>query len=203
MKTIDREHAVSLLPPAVQDIMKRHGKEIVCAGGFLRSAVTGADVNDIDLFVADESLAVKLASELRKALNGQVISTQNAVTVTSNTTPVQFVHRWKFKSPKDLISLFDFTVTQAAIWYTPVYKEWYSVAGDSFYSDIQLRRVRYTSPPRDVNASRSLIRLIQLAKRGYDATVGDMAKIVANIDTTSLDFHFSVASDQPIGRADY
>src|SRR3546814_3214275 len=86
---------------------------------------------------------------------------------------IQFITRWTFPRAADLWASFDFTVCQAAVWRTPD-GHWCSTCIDRFYVDLAARRLVYTSPVRDEEASGSMLRVIKYVKRGYSIQVDSL-----------------------------
>lgn len=158
----DLQWALRLMPRPVLELMKRHGSDIVAAGGFVRAAVAQERPSDVDLFCPSAEKAEQYARELSEGaaeraiiLNpagveirrienprpgqmipvdpqetlkieksrrygSRVIKTDNAYTVAGRgRLSVQFIHRWTYPNPEQLLESFDFTIACGAFWWEP------------------------------------------------------------------------------------
>lgn len=178
LKPADLHFVVSRIPKDVVDLMKTYN--LILAGGFVRSVISGEKISDLDLFGKDlqtsENAAYKLSAE-RKA---RIVKTDNAITLLSPPRyPVQFIKRWTFKSPEDCVKSFDFTVCQAGVFYDD--GKWDSCIHPYFYSDLAGKRLVYTLPIREEAAGGSLLRVRKFLSRGYNIQSGSLAKVLARI----------------------
>ena len=96
----DLQWCVRLLPKALRDLMKKN--EIVVAGGYIRSCIARESVNDIDLFIPDREHANDLSASL--SVGGAPHKTDNAITVLGLKYPVQFITRWVYDAPQEVLS---------------------------------------------------------------------------------------------------
>lgn len=165
------------IPPDVRYFIQEN--PVYLAGGFIRSVLNNEEIQDIDLFTGDSIKSSTLAVKLDADYHYDVTSTGNAYTVHHGDLPVQFIHRWTFDNPYALISSFDFTIAQAAIWFEN--GEWQSIACSSFYDDIQDKRLVYTFPYREEEPGGSLLRVRKFLKRGYDISPENLAKVIARL----------------------
>jgi hypothetical protein len=188
LSKVDLHHILSRTPRDVRDLLKAN--KLFLTGGFIRAIIAGEKPSDIDLLGPDKTALEMHAVNLANARSGRVHKTDNALTVLSPPKlPVQMITRWTYDDPEKLISEFDFTIVQAAIWYELVGEppapgenwkgEWKSVCSDGFYPDLAARRLVYTHPVRHEDAGGSILRVIKYIKRGYNIQVPSLAGVVA------------------------
>lgn len=198
------------LPRDVRDILVKYGAErrtvareeskssfdykaddakLFLAGGFIRSVIAKEEVNDVDLFASDKSLANQVANDLADKFKSRVYSSDNAYTVRAKPYTLQVIHRWTFPSPKECVDSFDYTVARAAVWATQHYDlkgepscaTWDSVCDEGFYEDLAARRLVYRHPIREEAAGGSLLRLLKFYRRGYTAPLDTVAAVMARM----------------------
>lgn len=166
---------VRRLPKTVRALLESR-PDVFLAGGFIRSCIAGEEVNDIDLFVSNKETAKIIADTL--AAGGEVYTTDNAHTVIVNRVSVQVIHRWTFESPRDCMASFDFTIAQAAIWFS---NGWMSACHIDYYADLAAKRLVYTSPTRIENVGGSMLRVIKFVRRGYIIPLEVLAAVVSRL----------------------
>jgi antitoxin (DNA-binding transcriptional repressor) of toxin-antitoxin stability system len=193
--TNDIRYVVQRLPRDIRDLMSNHPGKVFVGGGFIRATIAGEVPSDIDVFGHDKEYLVNLAENFAKDRPGSKLHrTGNAITVlTPQRLPVQFITRWTFKKPVDLVSSFDFTVCQAAIWRggPRMNDPWQSFVGSRFYIDLAARRLVYTNPVREEEAGGSLLRVIKYVNRGYTIQVTSLGAVVARLTTAMRDSRFA------------
>jgi hypothetical protein len=184
-------------------LLKDNAGKLFLAGGFVRATIAGEKVSDIDLFGVSKDDLLRIAKDLTLERKGRFFSTDNAITVLSPPRfAVQFITRWLFAVPEQLVTSFDFTVCQAAIWAEQLdstiengeskkrYK-FHSLISDAFYPDLAARRLVYTFPVRDEDVGGSLLRVIKFVKKGYNVQAptlaGVIARVVSNLGFKSTD----------------
>lgn len=155
---------INLLPDPVLNLMQKYGDKLVLAGGFIRARIANESPKDIDLFVSSEAEAGALGEEL---CPGKLkIQTVRSVTITVEFAwPVQFVFCKPYANPEALITNFDFTIAQAAIWYDRNSAEWRSLCANSYERDVIKKRLIYTQVSKDFASS--LSRVLRFTKQGY------------------------------------
>ena len=179
LDTYDLHWAVHRLPHRVRDLMKDHGQNIVAAGGFVRSLILGEPPNDLDLFVPQASLAKTFATLL--AEGEPVVETVNAYTVRPANGlkfPVQFIHRWTYPVPVDLLGSFDFTIACAAFWFD---ETWKSLVHPKFYSDLAAKRLIYLHPEREEEPGGSLLRVLKFTGRGFKIPMDSLSGVLTRL----------------------
>lgn len=174
------------LPRAVFDLLKSNHKVATVAGGFIRSAIAHETINDIDIFSPTKDTARLLAEKLDQ----KPFTTENAYTARlPSGMKVQFIHRWTFESPRDIVPSFDFTIARAAMWWNG--ERWESMCSDRFYQDLAAKRLVYCSPVRNEDAGGSMLRVLKFYQRGYriplDSLGACIARLVAGIDQTKAE----------------
>jgi len=179
LDTYDLHWAVHRLPAPVRDLMKSYGPNVVAAGGFIRSLILGEQPNDLDLFTPSPAHAKVYADTVA---NGEaVIETANAYTIRPSESlkfPVQFIHRWSYPSPEELLGSFDFTIACAAVWYD---KEWKSLVHPKFYSDLAAKRLIYLSPKREEEPGGSLLRVLKFTGRGFKIPMDSFGSVLTRL----------------------
>lgn len=182
----DLHFVVSRLPKDVATLLK--SERVYVAGGFIRATIAGERVADIDVLGSDKGRLDYLAKTLAVERRGRVYETDNAFTVLSPPRiPVQFIHRWLFDNPKELVASFDFTIAQAVVWWEPDIGGdsekgvWASLVSDRYYQDLAARRLVYLSPIRKEDAGGSLLRVRKFLKAGYSIQPRSLAKVVARL----------------------
>jgi hypothetical protein len=182
----DLRNILTHLPKDVRNLMKT--RAIFLGGGFIREVISGGVVNDIDLFginIDDISLYASAFTNDRKAREHR---TDNAITIiTPNRMPVQFITRWTFADPKELMKSFDFTVCQAVLWYDKESESWQSATHNDFYADLAAKRLVYTSPLREEEAGGSIMRIVKFMARGYNIQAPSIAGVVSRL-VAAVDF---------------
>lgn len=198
-----------------RDVIKilKNNKGTYLAGGFIRATIAGEKVSDIDLFGDTKTGLEVYAKDLALNRKGKVHKSKNAITVLSPPRfPVQFITRWLFDNPEDLVNSFDFTICQAVIWAEVVEEvlqdetnpsdreqnketkkiyKFYSLCSDSFYSDLAARRLVYTFPIREEEAGGSFMRVVKFIRKGYNiqapALAGVVSRLIGKIDESKID----------------
>jgi len=194
LDTYDISFCIRRLPKKLKTLMMEHGEQIIIAGGFIRSVITGEPISDIDIFAGDKEASEKLAIELINNKK-ELYKTDNAITIRTFKIPIQFIHRWVYDNPIDVILSFDFSICQAAIWYNKDKNKWSSQCADSFYSDLAAKRLVYLSPIRNEDAGGSLLRVLKYYQRGYRIPLDSFGAVLARLLST-------VSSDTWAGEKD-
>lgn len=187
------------LPMPVFKLLQNNPNKIVLAGGFIRSCVANEPINDIDIFLMEagkEQDEIKKAAKLlTTALSGQgwqytepkVVETANALTYLMKPYPVQIITRWPFMRPYEVLSSFDFTISQAAVYYgtdsaiphSPA--RWRGIVTSEFYEDLAAKRLTYTVPNRNEDAGGSMLRVLKFYQRGYRIPLDSLGAVLARL----------------------
>jgi hypothetical protein len=173
----DIRHVLSRMPKALIKIMKE--RPIMLAGGAIRSVIAGEPVSDWDLFGPNHDTLDRTADSLAASITGssRKIVTNNAITIArGGATPVQFITRWVYDAPDELLQSFDFSIARAAIWFQSGL--WISRADERFYQDLAARRLTYCSPIREEEAGGSMLRVIKFLRRGYSISPENLALVI-------------------------
>lgn len=170
---------VGRLPKELISLMEKY--PIFLGGGFIRAVVAGEKPSDIDLFSPSRELAELYAEELAFTLGKGSFSTPNSISISYPETQIQFITRWSFSDAKSLIDSFDFTIAQAAVWFSQTYGQWRGIASDSFTFHTLSKQLVYTSPTREEDAAGSLLRVTKFLSRGYSIDDESLAKVVARV----------------------
>ena len=184
------------LPKSVWEVLKANQNKMFVAGGFLRACIAREEVNDIDLFSPDKTLAERSARAIVN--NGsrlKLFETPNAYTILGDIHPIQFIHRWPFDDPAKCVESFDFTIARAAVWVgnekdKDNHAALSSVCDDQFYPDLAAKRLRYCAPVRNEEAGGSLLRVLKFYQKGYriplDSLGAVMARLACAVDPTAV-----------------
>lgn len=184
----DLSWCLRTLPKPVFNLLKESQSKICLAGGYIRARITNEKVNDIDLFSNTKETAENCARKLAEPNGKRFIETDNAYTVLGYKIPIQFIHRWTYCHPQEIIASFDFTIAQAAIWYsTTACVRWDSECCDTYYSDLAAKRLVYTSPIRIEEAGGSMLRVLKFYQKGYRIPLDSLGFIIARV-VSAIDF---------------
>lgn len=187
----DVQFCIRRLPKRLKELMMNHGETIIVAGGYIRSIIASEHISDVDVFAGNKETSKKLAMELMYN-KSDLYKTDNAITVKSFRIPIQFIHRWVYDSPLDVLKSFDFSICQAAIWYNKKEKKWSSQCSDSFYSDLAAKRLVYLSPIRNEDAGGSLLRVLKYYQRGYRIPLDSFGAVLARL-FESIEWNSAIA----------
>jgi len=198
----DTQFCVARLNPQLRHLMQTSlGGVTVVAGGFVRSVISGETVNDIDVFVANDTATSVIVDLLKLDKFSLSISPNAKTLIKDNRTPIQIITRWMFGDSEkhrelrsqdnaarslsaammlqEVIQSFDFTVCQAGI--VCVENKWIGICADAFYADLCAKRLVYTKPDRDEDAGGSMLRMLKYTARGYRPTLPSIAAISARL----------------------
>lgn len=174
---------VRRLPKDVQDSLREWSGRLFIGGGFIRAVIGNEEVNDIDFFGPSPDGLKQVCDGFRRQKNredAQHLSTKNALTLAQpGKTTLQFIHRWRYDRPEDLLKSFDFSVCQAVVWYSE--GRFRGLVGDDFYPDLAAKRLRYMRPVREEEAGGSMLRVIKYVKRGYRIQMEDLAAVMSRV----------------------
>lgn len=174
---------IEKLPIKVRRLIEENGEGIILAGGYIRAIIQREEIKDIDLFVKGKITARIFAQQMAvdKYDIFDYIETDNAITVKNLSIPVQFVYNRIYANPLDIIKSFDFTVCQAMIWYDQESSLWLSQCSDSFYPDLEAKRITYLSPIRDEDAGGSMLRVLKYYKKGYTIPLNSLGAVLSRL----------------------
>lgn len=185
----DLQWCLRMCPAPVLELLKRHPGTLAVAGGYVRDCIAQERPHDIDLFSSTPELAKAYAQEFAGGPS-RYIETLNAYTVLGRCSySVQFIHRWAYANPVDLLASFDFTVAMAALWWGHPHTAeggmggatWRSAAHPDFYADLAAKRLIYTSPVRKEAAGGTMLRLLKFYQRGYRIPLDDLGQVIARL----------------------
>jgi hypothetical protein len=186
LRVIDQRLVVSRLPDDVVELMREH--KLFLAGGFIRAMLGEGKASDIDLFgPGGLDGMLPIAEAFQVARSGSLIRTERALTVLkSGMLPVQFIIGFPTDDPSALITRFDFTIAQVAIWYDG--GQWQSVASPDFYADLAARRLVYSGTNAITDVGGSLLRMRKFLTAGYSIQVPSLARLVARMSLNVDEF---------------
>lgn len=184
----DLQWCLRRAPRKLLEAMKKHGRKVMVAGGYVRACVTNDHMNDVDVFVPSKDFGKELALELAEGDEKRIHSTDNAFTIKGYRHPIQIIHRWLFDDPQVAILSFDFTIARAAFWWTktpteasPDHGKWESCADSRFYPDLAGKRLIYCEPVRIEEAGGSLLRVLKFYQRGYRIPLNSFGAVIARL----------------------
>lgn len=97
-----------------------------------------------------------------------MVTTPNAITVVlDNGVNVQCILKESPRRVPDLLDTFDFTMSQAAIWWDSVTNDVGIYASPNWLFDVADKRLRYLSPCRDEAPGGSITRCIKFLQKGW------------------------------------
>lgn len=176
----DVAFVVRRIPKDVRELLTEH--KLLIAGGFIRETIAGTEPKDIDLFGGSKDFLGAVAAILADKREVKCHTTDNAITLLCPPRlPIQFITRWTFEQPEQLVESFDFTVCQAAIWWDRDLNQWASMASHGFYPDLAARRLVYTHPNREEEAGGSMLRARKFLQRGYSIQADSLAGVIARV----------------------
>lgn len=179
----DLQLVVRRMPKDVQDALRSNAGTLFVGGGFIRSVVGNEEVNDIDFFGPSQGSLDRVATSFHRSdfrRDARRLNTKNAITLAQpGRTTLQFIHRWTYSDPADVVASFDFTVCQAVIRFDG--SLFRSLIGPNFYSDLAAKRLRYTRPVREEEAGGSMLRVMKYTKRGYRIQMAELAAVMARV----------------------
>lgn len=178
---MDMNSCVRRMPTKLRNMMKKHGSKIVLAGGYIRSIITGEFISDIDVFAGNKATSEIFATELQG--DSKFHKTDNAFTITNIKPKVQFIFRWFFSNPEDVITSFDFSICQAALWFDSEIEKWRSLCTESYYRDLAAKRLIYLSPVRNEDAGGSMLRVLKFYQRGYRIPLDSLGAVISRLMT--------------------
>lgn len=174
----DVHFIVSRLPKDIREVLQT--KPLFLGGGFIRATIAGEHASDIDLFGETVDKLKLIALELANKRKGRVHETKNAITLLAPPRlPVQFITRWLYNDASKLVESFDFTIAQAAIWFSE--EKWCSMCSERFYPDLAARRLVYTFPQRNEDAGGSMLRVRKFLARGYNIQASSLGKVISRL----------------------
>lgn len=188
LNDMDVSWCVRRLPCDVKQLLIDNAAKLILAGGFIRAIIAREEISDIDLFSDSPEHAEQWAAVLNQKKGRRLVKTDNATTIYGTGLPVQFIHRWTYDTPRDVVRSFDYTICSAAIWWNG--QAWSSLCHQTFYEDLASKRLVYLSPRRDEAAGGSLLRVLKYYQRGYRITMPSFAavlnRLVAAIDPETM-----------------
>lgn len=187
----DLRLVVSRLPSDVVAEIKAKG--LILGGGFIRETIAGNAPKDIDLFSRTVEIAQDSARHITHTrldhCDCRIHTTDNAITVvTHGRMPIQYITKWLYTNPEDVLGSFDFTVCMAVIWFSQSDNTWKSSCHSNFYSDLAARRLVYTYPVREEAAGGSMMRVRKFLSRGYSIQAPSLAGVIARVCGAIRDF---------------
>uniref|UniRef100_A0A6M3LD46 Poly A polymerase head domain-containing protein n=1 Tax=viral metagenome TaxID=1070528 RepID=A0A6M3LD46_9ZZZZ len=207
----DLNWCVRRLPYAVRSMLKK--ESVIVAGGYIRACILNEPINDVDLFVSDKEMAKEYALRMVQREEKRLIITDNAITIKGMKYPVQFITRWTYETPEQILGSFDFTICQACFWWekhpniltapeNDLPGKWCSSVSESFYQDLSAKRLIYTNPIREEEAGGSMLRVLKYYQKGYRITIDSFAAVITRLaagveyDDRITDIHGNLFPDQ-------
>jgi len=182
LTNFDLHFLLKRMPVWLLELMKEHQEAFVVAGGYIRSIIPNEEVNDIDVFVSSEAKAKEYVMKLMESCpTSSRFDSKNACSIKKDGVYVQFIHRWVYKTPQEVVDSFDFTIAKAAIWFKDGKVQ--SVCHPDFYSDLAAKRLVYTSPIRNEDAGGSMLRVLKFYQRGYRIPLNSLGAVIARLNT--------------------
>lgn len=182
LTNFDLHFLLKRMPPWLLELMKEHQEGLVVAGGYIRSVIANEEINDIDVFVSSEAKAKEYVMKLMESYPSSTrYDSKNACSIKKDGSFVQFIHRWVYSTPQEVVDSFDFTIAKAAIWFKDGKVQ--STCHPNFYSDLAAKRLVYTSPIRNEDAGGSMLRVLKFYQRGYRIPLYSLGAVIARLNT--------------------
>lgn len=112
----------------------------------------------------------------------------NAVTV-KGPIPIQFIHKWKYETPEQILDAFDYGISRVVVWLererTTGRWRLKSLCHPDFYSDLSMKRLTFNTRVISTAGS-SLLRMLKFYQRGYRMPLKDLANLVAAVSAQAL-----------------
>lgn len=185
------------MPMAVRCTLVKFNNAVCVSGSFITNTLRGdrGFGSDIDVFCRMRALIPEVATwyirknaEYYASNKYRSLNTVNGITLCrENDTPIQFVCPHVWADPVDVISAFDFTITQAAVWFDKQ-GTWMGTCHDHYYEHIATRRL-VLNDKRSEFTFQSIKRMLKFVRRG--CTIEDsevsvlMRRVYANKDANS------------------
>lgn len=167
------------MPKNLLAMMLDVGPQLVIAGGYIRSCISNEPVADIDVFCPNATTAQAFAKQI--ADGRKIIQTENAITVLGHKYPIQFITRWTYEKPEDVVPSFDFTIARAAFWRDKAADKWVSLCDESFYRDLAAKRLTYCQPRRNEDAGGSMLRVLKFYQKGSRIPMDSLGAVIARL----------------------
>lgn len=185
MEKLDRQDlkwAIKRLPTDLKAIMldDEWKSKVFVGGGFIRSIVSGEEINDVDIFVPSKEIGELLAYKLAETKE-DVYTTKNAFTIKAKPLTLQIIHRWTFESAETIAKSFDFTVCSAVIYVDPTSGNWESYIDKRFYIDLSAKRLVYMNPERNEDAGGSMLRVLKYYRKGYRIPLDSLGDVITRL----------------------
>ena len=177
--------------------MKQEKDSVMLAGGFIRCCIANEKMTDVDLFVKTKESA-ELYSRRLTEKSGYFIKTDNAYTIIDKKPTVQFIHRWTYQNPADIIPAFDFTIARAVIWYDGT--NWQSLCDDRYYADLAAKRLTYCSPIRIEEAGGSMLRVLKFYQKGYRIPLDSLGSVIARLNFGIRQESFATEDEEQMAK---
>src|SRR5208337_1869740 len=176
----DLKRVIYALPEEVLDLMRRHPRETVVAGGFIRAIVAGEPVNDVDVFFAEEKGVRSWSDDV--GLKYEVKEKHLLVAPKDDRPEIQLIWRYPYSEPVEIPDSFDYTVVKAAVWFEEGESKkkdskFVGVCHERFYKDLA-RKMLVWSCERDLERAMSIPRLMKYVKYGYSIGPESLAEVI-------------------------
>ena len=146
------------------------------AGGAVTAAITGAKINDYDIFSPTPKL---LKEKLQAGIGYNTFENEHFTNFWVDSKKVQVVTRYEPKTAEEIFNTFDFTIVCGAYDGTTFYHH------DRFWQDIAVKRMvinELTFPMK------TLERVVKYANRGYKLCPVGLLKLVKTINALEVDW---------------
>ncbi len=164
-------------------------ENIIVAGGFLRAYYAGETPSDLDLYFRNNEDLIKTKMELEENEWVEIFKTNRAITFKKNGRLIQLIS-YLYGEPEQVINLFDFTISCAAMTITRheiedenfedtrIELHGHLTLHDDFFENLSGRTLEFIGTPLPLN---SLQRAFKFVKRGYSICDENIVKIAEAI----------------------
>src|SRR5271166_3977841 len=178
----DLKRVVCALPEKVREMMRRHPREVVVAGGFIRALVAGETVHDVDIFFPQEKGVKSWADDVNITYEAKEKHLYVEPSAKTGDPELQLIWRYPFSQPYEVPDSFDYTVAKAAVWFEEGEEKkkdskFVGICHERFYRDLARKMLVYLCD-RDVERVESIPRLLKYTKYGYSIAPDSLAELV-------------------------
>lgn len=177
---LDEDLVIDCLAPFplyLNERMRENGKEMVLAGGYIRDTLLGVTPKDVDIF-GTKATCQDVATALTPGdIDTPMVIRKNSLTLEIGTRTYQFIHKFKFSGPEQLLDQFDYSIARAGIWYDRSGKKWTGTCWNSWEEDALAKRLLFLDKTPELE---SIVRLLSFTRRGYSVDSLSLSRILTS-----------------------
>lgn len=180
LEDADLKRVIYALPDEVVELMRRHPREVIVAGGFIRAIVAGEAVRDVDAFFAQERGVKSWTDDV--GLKYEEKEKHLCVEADGGSPEIQLIWSYPYKEPYEVPDSSDYTVVKAAVWFEDGEgkkkdSKFIGICHEYFYRDIARKMLVYICN-RDVERVESIPRLLKYTSYGYSIDPDSLSELI-------------------------